>query len=195
MKICKKCNKSFPAKTWIDGKEVFLHTRSYCLECSPRGSRNGYDLRKENTKNSDVCKTGFVICPICDKPIKVKDSKHGTNAVCSTCRGLYYRFQKKQEAVDLLGGKCQKCGECDIDLLTFHHINEVEKNFNISQNYGIKQWEIVKQEIVKCELLCHNCHMKLHKLEHKEKLQKIIEYYEGRVLELVDNSDLKSDAG
>ncbi len=42
-KACRKCNNQFPSNR-------NTHSRSYCLDCSPPGSGNGYDLRHEETE-------------------------------------------------------------------------------------------------------------------------------------------------
>ena len=49
-----------------------LTGRTYCLDCSPFGSRNGYKLRKENTRQGKDEKQ----CPICKKS-KTKADEEG----------------------------------------------------------------------------------------------------------------------
>lgn len=58
--------------------------------------------------------------------------------------------------------KCSKCPENHPACLTFHHIND-NKEFNIGDaiRLGYGKENILK-EISKCEILCSNCHMKLH---------------------------------
>ena len=67
----------------------------------------------------------------------------------------------KEKAVKHLGGKCQNCeyNRC-LRALTFHHINPLEKEHNISSGYT--SWEKMKKELEKCVLLCSNCHMEIH---------------------------------
>ena len=59
---------------------------------------------------------------------------------------------------------CVKCGNKDPECLDFHHINSDNKDDNIANiiNKGskIKLWN----EILKCEVVCSNCHRKIHKL-------------------------------
>jgi len=64
----------------------------------------------------------------------------------------------------MLGGKCKKCGyDKNLAALVFHHINPLEKEFQLTQDtfskYGI---ETLADEIKKCDLLCHNCHAEIH---------------------------------
>lgn len=56
-----------------------------------------------------------------------------------------------------------KCGETHPACLDFHHLNTAEKVTEISTsiNKGWGKARILK-EISKCEVLCSNCHRKLH---------------------------------
>ena len=59
--------------------------------------------------------------------------------------------------------KCVVCGESHPATLDFHHKNRKEKEkgicFFMMNGYAIKT---IKKEIEKCEILCANCHRKLH---------------------------------
>lgn len=70
-------------------------------------------------------------------------------------------WAKKIKAINELGGKCNKCGEIDLFVLTFHHCDSKEKDFNINNIRQIK-YETMMHEINKCELLCANCHNEEH---------------------------------
>jgi len=72
------------------------------------------------------------------------------------------RYAKKYKAVQLLGGKCEKCGEDRFFRLSFHHTSD-DKEYNINELKGYR-WEIIEKEIKKCNLLCRNCHSELHHL-------------------------------
>ena len=39
-KNCKKCGKWFANSDIMDGKKIYLHSRIYCLGCSPRGTNH-----------------------------------------------------------------------------------------------------------------------------------------------------------
>ena len=64
--------------------------------------------------------------------------------------------ERKVEMLDYLGNKCVKCGSCDN--LEFDHVDHNNKSFTITQNWG-RSWEILKEELDKCQLLCKNCHL------------------------------------
>jgi predicted Zn-ribbon and HTH transcriptional regulator len=73
-------------------------------------------------------------------------------------RGL----ERKMYFVDLLGGKCQKCGyDKNLASLDFHHIKD--KNFRLDvrtlSNRGMR---VLAEEVKKCMLLCANCHREEH---------------------------------
>lgn len=68
------------------------------------------------------------------------------------------KYSKKLKAIRHLGGKC-KCGEDNLFKLTFHHRDN--KEYKLS-NIRDHRWSKIKNEIEKCELLCHNCHRELH---------------------------------
>ncbi len=57
--------------------------------------------------------------------------------------------------------RCEECGEDDLRVLDFDHIDRKNKRFNIakavSQGYS---WKTIRKEIDKCRVLCANCHRK-----------------------------------
>ena len=58
---------------------------------------------------------------------------------------------------------CKICGEQDIACLDFHHRNQAEKEGNISVlKFRKVSIEKIQIEINKCDILCSNCHRKLH---------------------------------
>lgn len=71
------------------------------------------------------------------------------------------KYSKKLKSINYLGGCCEMCGENSIFKLCFHHLNPECKEFDIN-DIIYKRWSIIKNEIDKCQLLCRNCHNKLH---------------------------------
>ena len=65
--------------------------------------------------------------------------------------------------------KCKRCPENDPACLDFHHTDPSKKEKRISQmvNWGHSRITIM-QEVNKCEVLCSNCHRKLHAYELSE---------------------------
>jgi transposase len=73
-----------------------------------------------------------------------------------------WRQKMKEKAVEYLGGKCIVCGynKC-VWALEFHHRDPNEKDFGISQ-YDSLNWDVIRIELDKCDLLCSNCHKEHH---------------------------------
>ena len=66
------------------------------------------------------------------------------------------------------GAKCIRCGiEHEAPIFDLHHRDPSAKLFSVGR--GVKNWEIVKEEIKKCDLLCACCHRIVHWEEHKLK--------------------------
>lgn len=73
------------------------------------------------------------------------------------------RKQLKIMAVEYLGGKCMRCGYDKFpQVLEFHHRNPAQKEFGLGMRGLTRSWEKIKQEIIKCDLLCANCHREIH---------------------------------
>ena len=67
-----------------------------------------------------------------------------------------YRAKKKRWAINYLGGKCRRCSTANE--LEFNHIDPATKSFTIGANLNLN-YERLIEELKKCELLCHECHM------------------------------------
>lgn len=86
----------------------------------------------------------------------------------------------RKMAIELAGGRCQKCGydKC-MEALEFHHAGGDDKAFSISDRGHSRSWDRVKSEIAKCDLLCANCHREAH-VEGKQKIRKSLEFPMGK---------------
>jgi hypothetical protein len=79
-----------------------------------------------------------------------------------------YQYERKWRGVQILGGICSTpgCNENHLAALQFHHRDPSTKSFNVTNKvFGSPKkypWDIVFAEIKKCDLLCANCHFKLH---------------------------------
>lgn len=131
---------------------------------------------------------GDKLCYRCKlwKPLEefyVKSStKDGRQGHCKECQKLYNKKHYKDNKAKYLARaidhnakyiakfkdwksqfKCKTCGEDDIACLDFHHKDEDTKIANIADAVRNK-WSLdkVKEEALKCEILCANCHRKYH---------------------------------
>lgn len=71
------------------------------------------------------------------------------------------RERLKKRAIYVMGDKCQICGysKCNT-ALEFHHIDPHQKEFSLSTNANLG-WEKVCNELMKCTLVCANCHREI----------------------------------
>lgn len=117
---------------------------------------------------------------ICHNFIKDETYQGRERKFCSrNCTNKYHvdlrRKKLKMMAVEYKGGSCSVCGyKKSYSALTFHHRNPEEKSFNIS-NPETRSWEKLRNELDKCDILCHNCHSELEHEQYQFKYQLIIE--------------------
>lgn len=96
----------------------------------------------------------------------------------NACQRRWYRRNKKQVRQIHIGQnerrrawyekfkktlKCSRCPENHPACLDFHHRDPKAKEVTIASTLG-NGWSIARilKEIAKCDLLCANCHRKLH---------------------------------
>jgi ribosomal protein S27AE len=65
----------------------------------------------------------------------------------------YYKV--RAEAIQLLGGKCNKCGSAEE--LEIDHVDRKQKSFEISKIWALAREKFLA-ELAKCQLLCKSCH-------------------------------------
>lgn len=67
------------------------------------------------------------------------------------------RYHKKfAECIQILGGKCNKCGVARV--LQLDHVDPSTKSFDISGKMLVFSWTRILDELRKCQLLCVTCH-------------------------------------
>lgn len=79
-------------------------------------------------------------------------------------RNLQYYHNRRELLIQQLGGKCAICGSTEN--LEFDHIDSTKKSFSIGNRIQ-NSIDNIQSELNKCQLLCHNCHVKKSK-EHKD---------------------------
>ena len=151
-------------------KTVRLFKRVFCLNCSPYGSHNTIDLAGYIPDKQIIDGIPHKSCRVCNdlKPLTEFYSKSEWGrryAVCSFCckaNSKKRRIEFKRWCVEHKGGKCKVCGynKC-LRSLDFHHLNETEKDYEISAYWKKSKKEVIK-ELEKCVLLCRNCHGEVH---------------------------------
>lgn len=90
------------------------------------------------------------------------NNKH-QNYVAQQSRGI----QRRLELIKEKGNQCEVCGYSkNSAALEFHHKDPNNKEFSITlrecSNHSLQK---LKDEVVKCSLLCANCHREYHNPE------------------------------
>lgn len=155
MKIkCQWCNQEF---------EAIRRDTKYCSRsCQEKAARQRKKLKIDINEK---------VCNKCGKTFITKKNGHNRR-YCYECipeslkNGVENRRLMKKWALEYKGFKCEKCGydKC-IDALEFHHLNPEEKDFSLSDRKLILDWQIIKQELDKCQLVCANCHREIHSVK------------------------------
>jgi len=169
--ICKHCGSEFPNWILVDGVRKNLSTRSYCLGCKPYSSGNTKRLSRYREINGHEQK----LCSVCQKWKDVeyawykvtRGDKVYTNSHCKDCTNARSRClaaDLKRKAVNYKGEKCYDCGELFPDYIyDFHHRDPSAKDFKVSNHLTRNMdWQKVKDELDKCDMLCSNCHRHRH---------------------------------
>ena len=87
------------------------------------------------------------------------------NRLARECRA------RKKQWIDSQKVQCVRCGETHIACLDFHHRNPDEKDFLVSIAVSKYPLDRIKEEVAKCDVLCANCHRKLHYEEKMAAMQ------------------------
>lgn len=136
-----------------------------------RHALSKYELktkRKPGQRHHDVPKN-CMVCGKIDTP----------RWLCQSCYTKVRRYRQKQKAVNLLGGKCAKCGWAgNLAGFSFHHIDRNTKDFQLA-SVANKSWSVIKKELDKCILLCATCHCIEHSSNESESFLKAVEKYKG----------------
>lgn len=75
---------------------------------------------------------------------------------------ISFRKRRKQNLVQLKGGKCCICGfNSFVEALEFHHVNPETKEYQLSSGH-CRSLEKDINEVKKCALVCSNCHKGIH---------------------------------
>lgn len=136
MKVCTKCNVAKNEDNFFTKDKSTGRLHAQCKDCY-REHRQGYAV-EHYAKYGDKYRA------------RAKE------------RRTRIRRDLQVRIIDYLNDKsCIECGESDIRVLEFDHINPEDKKFGIAMaiRNGMK-WEDVFEELRKCQILCANCHKK-----------------------------------
>ena len=161
MPICKKCGKSFTNWITINGKKRNLHSRKFCLECSPFGQHNTIDLNiVPESYKANYCKhcgkefkkTSKVYCsPQCKKEFEHQEyiqkwKNHQVTGIRNKNGQLSEHIRKY--IFEKYDYKCSVCG--------WSEINPYTNTIPLEIDHVDGNWENSYEENL--VLLCPNCH-------------------------------------
>ncbi len=148
---------------------MFEDTRTHC--------RNGHPFdEKNNYKN----KEGYYRCRVCNKlrmrRVNSTPEAKAKNVVKARAwvdahrehYREYCRARRQRTREWILEYKkrgCSTCGESYPECLDFHHRDPKQKEFNIGLMASVISLDRIIKEVEKCDLVCANCHRKLHSSE------------------------------
>ncbi len=92
-----------------------------------------------------------------------KNRKHRINQIIEYKKRIFEWVKRYKEERG-----CKYCGEKFWACLEFHHKNK-DKEFIISNARNGSGFSRLKKEIEKCDIVCANCHRKIHFLDSFEK--------------------------
>lgn len=151
-RICKKCDRNLPLKSfgkWTDKKSGITFIKYICNTCKSNRYRE-LNPEKSKARSRKYWKKRSEINP-----------------------------QLRMNLMKSIGQtQCKICGFSDPKGLCFHHRDPKEKKFSIkfalTHSYS---FETMLTEAKKCDILCANCHLKLHYVgetgENKYKAKKM----------------------
>jgi len=93
-------------------------------------------------------------------PYKDKEKKKECHKKTRVNRYEWFKEMKRKL-------QCIQCGENHEACLDFHHRDPKEKDRAISRSFNSLGRIKVMEEISKCDVLCANCHRKLHFEQNK----------------------------
>lgn len=130
--------------------------------------------------NKQLGRHGMHFCRRCMSVLPVADFNKGQN-ICRACwrvdptrvknsrrnsiKFLQRRLYDKVKLIEMLGGRCARCGCSDKHPYSYHchHVPQEQKQFNISEKLGVFDFfRRFRPEIEKCALLCSDCHQTLN---------------------------------
>ena len=111
------------------------------------------------------------ICTSCNQSLHITKYKkrggrqsHTYHSMCNRC--LYIRYTRpgvEEKTKEIHEYQMEKgCIDCGFKghpaALEFDHIPGTEKKFNIGEEIGNRSREALWEEILKCDVVCANCH-------------------------------------
>lgn len=136
MKVCSKCQLGKPDSEFFTRDKTTGRLHAQCKKCYQLHRSSYYTDHYRKYKSQYLLRARI-------RRNKVKADFHA--------KMLAYLSNKL----------CLHCGENDIRVLEFDHLDPSKKRFTISQGFRLGySWQEILVEIKNCRILCANCHKK-----------------------------------
>lgn len=100
-------------------------------------------------------------CKECNKKASSKWYKNNPNRIVErNCDNRHKFIESIRDMKSSVG--CVRCSEKHPACLEYHHVDPTDKSFSIGEGIYKYGKSTILNEIEKCEVLCSNCHKKLH---------------------------------
>ena len=125
-----------------------------CRICNKNKPINDFDWKIKNVRKRNRCKRCWKI---------YRDKHYVDNKQYYITKSREYKRKTRKWLNEFKEKLSCVCGENHVSCLDFHHRCNMKKDISISTavNKGWSQ-ESIKKELKKCDVLCANCHRKLH---------------------------------
>lgn len=153
LKICKVCGQ------YKEESEFPIHSagrlRSTCKECWNKQNREKRNPEKERQRGKEYYQKNKA--RVIERTKQwAKDNPEKRREIVREMRNRRYQeFLKLKESLS-----CIICGESDPACIDFHHLDENQKEYQISDL--VMSREKMVEELKKCVPICANCHRKIH---------------------------------
>jgi hypothetical protein len=154
----------------------FVDTRTHCTHGHPFDESNNYRNKK-----------GRYVCRVCNRlrmrranstPEAKRKNADKAIAWVNANREHYREYcRNRRQKTNLWLAEykaskgCSQCGIKDASCLDFHHIDPKAKNFNIGNKASVISLAKLQKEVAKCDVICRNCHSRLHAAERAKLLE------------------------
>ena len=173
--------KSFSDRRAKNKLEAVIYKGGKCLYCGYNKNLSSLSFHHRNPEEKDFIISSLNSTGLLEKHFKELDK---CDLLCHNCHHEeHYNINQlienpsnqtlkgrkvRNELIQLKGSKCEICGynKCNASLC-FHHVEPSTKLFEIeNRSCNGYKYERLLEEVNKCQLLCHNCHMELHYPHH-----------------------------